>query len=418
MPRYYGDPSYLPGGVNTSTGFGAALSQGFFSDPQSFHVSARDLSDAGSYVIAAPVANRNYDQGPGWSPNGQTWSNDYQFDDSVGGTLQRAGVSQADAQMFAGQQAMRAAALASQQRAQRMVGGGQPGQQVSNLTDSLADNRILGTIANPQALGLMLQRRTDAQMNPQAGYGIVGNNVAIDGQQIPIPDGVDPDTFAQQQQARANAARSAAAGTRSKFDVFASQPEIRDLGAPAAQALFESRYGAKPDPSKQIDNINRQLDAYTKAYGVNPIAAVNHMEATGAQPGFVISMPGKFDKGPTGDAKGTYVPGPNVHLTPGLIEIGKRMRKAQADALGISGDLSSSPYPFGYDQKQPSTDTNQIVQPRVLAAPATPTPLLRSAGTTPTVQAPAPDASQEVKVFNGKRYLVDHATRAVTPLDQ
>lgn len=373
-----------------------SLSAGLFSDPSQLHVSAANLSNAGQYGIAMTTPYQGQARGPGW--NGGTWSNDYQFTDTPSlDSTRQAALMQALGQRNGG-------------------GGGGGGGSPIALTDSLADNRILGGIQNPQSLGLMLQRRTDAQMNPQAGYGIIGNNVAIDGQSIPIPSGVDPDAFAQQQQSRVSAARAAATGARSKFDIFASQPEIRDLGAPAQQALYESRYGAKPDPAKQIDGINRQLDAYTKAYGVNPIAAVNHMEATGAQPGFVISMPGKFDKGPTGDAKGTYVPGPNVHLTPGLIEIGRKMRKAQGDALGISGDLSSSPYPFGYDQTQPSTDTNQIVQPRSLLSPARTTTLLRSAVTTPPVQAPS--TSQEVTVFKGKRYLVDHSTRSVTPIDQ
>lgn len=419
MSRYFNNYSSIPS---------PSLSAGLFTDPQSLHVDARDLSDAGSYGIAGPVANNRYDQGPGWSPNGQTWSNDYQFDDSVGGALQRAGVSAADAQAFQSQQAMRAAAMASQQRAMMQSGGRQPGQSAPALTASLADNRILGGIQDPQALGLMLQRRTDAQMKHQVGYGIVGNNVSIDGQNIPIPVGADPDVFATQQQSRVNTARAAALGNRSRFDVFRSQPEIRDLGVPAAQALYESRYGEKENASKTIDNINRQLDAYTKAFGVNPIAAVNHMEATGAKEGFVISMPGKFDKGASGDANGTYVPGPNVHLTPGLIEIGRKMRQAQADAVGIHGDLTSQQFPFGYDPTIPSTDKNQIVQPRVLAQTATPPPVLRSApaaaagllirpAATPAPSA-TPSASQEVKVFNGKRYLVDHATRAVTPLDQ
>lgn len=352
-----------------------------FSDPSQLHVSAAHLSDAGQYGIAAPVADNRAGYGPGWSPDGQTWSNDYQFDDSTSGVLQRAGVSSQIADAVQQQQAIHQAVANSAQRAAMSARGG-VGQPLA-LTEKLNENRILQNVPDAANLALQLRRQTDAAMNPDAGgYGISGNNFFMGGKTLQIPDGIDPNAFAAQQQQAVSAQRAASMAGRSKYDVFRQQPQLQNMLEPQAQALYQATYGAQPDPTKQIDNVNRKIDAYTKAFGVNPIAAVNEMEARGAKEGDVIAMPGKPEKGFDSDHP-VYVSGPNVHLSPGVVRAGKALRQEQASAQGINGDLTSQLYPDGYDPSVPATVKNQPKpeQPSILsrifgsANKATPAPV-------------------------------------------
>lgn len=335
-----------------------SLIQGLFTDPQQLHVSAANLSDAGQYGIAAPVANNSAGYGPGWSPDGQSWSNDYQFDDSTSGGLQRAGVPSAIADQVQQQQAIHNALADSTQRAAARAAATNSTQPTA-LTDSLRENRVLSNVPDAANLALQLRRQTDTAMNPDVGgYGIAGGNVMAGGQTIPIPQGQDPDQFAQQQVASLSAQRAASLAGKSKYDVFRNQPQLQNTLEPQRQALFQAAYGQQDDPTKQIENINRNIDAYTKQFGVNPVAAVNEMEARGAKEGAVIAMPGKFEKG-VESQNPTYVSGPNVHLSPGLVRIGKALRKQISDSQGVSGDLSSSRYPTGYDPTTPSTAANE-----------------------------------------------------------
>lgn len=406
MLRYrYNSPSNFSSVTNPS------LSAGMFDDPSQLHVSAANLSNAGQYAVAAPVANNSAGYGPGWSPDGQSWSNDYQFDDSTTGALQRAGVSSQLADQVQQQQAIHNALADSTQRAAARAAGNST--QPNALTDKLAENRILSNVPDAANLALQLRRQTDSAMNPSVGgYGIADGNVMAGGQTIPIPQGQDPDAFAAQQVASLSSQRAASLSGKSQYDIFRNQPQTRDMLEPQVQALFRATYGAPPDQTKQIENVNRNIDAYTKQFGVNPIAAVNEMEARGAKEGDVIAIPGKFEKG-LDSQHPTYVSGPNVHLSAGLVRIGRTLRKSIADAQGVSGgDQSASPYPAGYDPSVPSTEANQP-QPakqswlRSLFSGSTPAPAATPAPASP---------DEEIKTYGGKQYRVNHLTKAVTPL--
>lgn len=403
MRYYYPPQSNVPN---------ASLSQGMFTDPSQLHVSAANLSNAGQYAVAAPVANNSGGYGPGWSPDGQSWSNDYQFDDSTGGALQRAGVPSAVADQVQQQVAIHNVLSDATQRAARGAAANAANSTAPQaLTDKLSENRILSNVPNAAALALQLRRQTDAATNPDVGgYGMSGGNLFAGGQTIPVPQGADPDQFAKTTMAGLAAQRAASLAGKSKYDIFSSQPQIQNLLEPEKQALYQATYGQPTDPTKQIENVNRNVDAYTKQFGVNPVAAVNEMEARGAKEGDVIAIPGKFEKG-VDSQNPTYVSGPNVHLSPGLVRIGKQLRKQISDAQGVSGDQSVPQYPAGYDPTVPSTAKNNTP-----AAPGLFSRLFGGSSTPAPVAPPALSPDEEIKTYNGKQYRVNHVTKAVTPL--
>lgn len=129
--------------------------------------------------------------------NGDTWSNNYQFSNHPA--------------MDAAQRA-----AASQSGGQRGSVGGR--SAYAPLTDSAPENAILGGVQNATQLGLQLRRQTDAAMGQDINQG------------------------------------------KSRYEVFAAQPQLRDALEPTRMAMYEAVHGHSPDEEEK-QRITRQAAA-------------------------------------------------------------------------------------------------------------------------------------------------------------